>query len=78
MDAQHVILDLRSCVADREWERAGVYFDDLRAAAEFALVRKPPQVAGAIAATLDGVEMALGRHDGRGADGGLRHLSWLL
>jgi hypothetical protein len=78
MDAMHVIGDLQSCLDDSEWERAGVYFGDLRDVAEGALGAKTPQIAGAIALTLDGVERAIDRHDGHSASNALRHLAYLL
>jgi hypothetical protein len=78
MDAKHVIGDLQSCLDDSEWERAGVYLGDLRDAAEGALGAKPPQIAGAIALTLDGVEKAIDRHDAGSAGNALRHLAYLL
>jgi len=78
MDVLHVIGDLKSCLDDSEWERAGVYFGDLRQVAEGALESKPPQIAGAIALTLDGVEKAIDRHDAGSAGNALRHLAFLL
>ncbi len=79
MDVQHLIVDLQACVADGEWERAGTYFGDLRPAVqEIVRSTETPRIAGAIAATLTGVERAFERNDAKIVSVALRHLVYLL
>jgi hypothetical protein len=75
MDLPRLIVDVQACVSDGEWERAETYLEDLRRAVQL-LLREPasPRSAGAIVATLGGVERAMEQHNAAMAGASLRHL----
>jgi hypothetical protein len=67
--------DLEDFVADREWERAAIYFDDLHAQALGSSGNA--RMLGAMLHTLLGLQAALDRHDPEVAIAALRHLDFL-
>jgi hypothetical protein len=70
-----VLRDLEACVADHEWERAAVYFDDLHALALGQC--SSARLLGAVLHTMLGLQRALDRHDAGVAIASLRHLGYL-
>jgi hypothetical protein len=70
-----LLQDLEAFVADRQWERAAIYFDDLHAQALGASGNA--RMLSAMLHTLLGLQAAIDRHDTGVAIGALRHLGWL-
>lgn len=77
MSVKRVIADLKACLDDGEWERAGIYLADLHTD-ELIPQKSSARIAGAIVATLRGVEHAVEHHNATAGRASLDHLAYLV